>query len=442
VAGTPLPVHNQFDITLYGFAELDSIYDTTQSFADSAGNGAIARTNDNSIMGMPPPLPTGGYAGTHGRFQEGVRNSRFGMKIKAPDSFGGALKTSAQFEMDFLGNQPGSAPFVNGVSENAFFTNPTFRVRHLNLTFDTPYGTLLLGQYWRLFGWQSMFQPSSVQIQGIPGEVYSRNPQIRYTAGINLGALRLDAAVAAVRPAQRNSGLPDGEAGIRLTVPGWMGWVTNGSTSTNQQPLGLGVSALGRRFVVPGLAAKPATATNLYAGALAVDLLVPILKGTPTDRSNAFSLTAEYSRGTGYADTFTGLSFGSTFPAPPNPTMANPAPTYPQDIDNGLVQFDLVGQPHTIDIESGIGGLQYYLPGGGKVWLAANGGFIRSGNLGTMNVKATSVYTKALFGDGSLFWDVTPWTRLGVEYAYFHQTYLDGLKAVNQRVQLSAFFLF
>ena len=58
-AATLAAVSAKFAATFYGFVEFDSIYDSTQSFNDLAGNGAIARS--------------GTYAGDHGRMIFGAR---------------------------------------------------------------------------------------------------------------------------------------------------------------------------------------------------------------------------------------------------------------------------------------------------------------------------------------------------------------------------------
>ncbi len=100
--------------------------------------------------------------------------------------------------MDFLGNQPQSSPTVVApstgvptVSEGSYFTSPTFRIRHAALKLATPIVDILAGQYWSLFGWQSMFHPNTVEIQGVPGQIYARTPQIRlshlFDAGLRGG---------------------------------------------------------------------------------------------------------------------------------------------------------------------------------------------------------------------------------------------------------------
>ena len=68
----PTGISSKFAATFYGFVEFDSIYDSTQSFNDLAGNGGIARS--------------GSYAGDYGRMIFGARNSRLGFKLKGPET--------------------------------------------------------------------------------------------------------------------------------------------------------------------------------------------------------------------------------------------------------------------------------------------------------------------------------------------------------------------
>ena len=55
---------SKFDVSIYGFAELDTIWDSTQSLNDVGGNPVIAKADS--------------YAGQHGRMTFSLRNSRIG----------------------------------------------------------------------------------------------------------------------------------------------------------------------------------------------------------------------------------------------------------------------------------------------------------------------------------------------------------------------------
>jgi hypothetical protein len=421
----PKPVQGKWGTTFYGFVEFDAIHDSTQpaltTINDSQGNAALARP--------------GTYQASNGQTLFGARNSRIGFKLNAPETDG--IKTSAVIEMDFLGNQPTST-----ASQAALITNPTFRIRHMALKMEDPVVDVLLGQYWQLFGWQSAFHPNTVEIQGVPGQVYSRSPQARLSKTIKSDAVNVDIAIAASRPPQRNAELPDGQAGLKLTFNDWKGLHTAGSAGTAVDGLSIGVSGVARRFVLPSLGGVEQSKKNGMG--VSIDALLPVIPATMDNRANALTLTGSFVTGTGISDLYTGLSGGVGFPAPPNPTMATPAPTYAADIDNGLVTYDAQGHLHTIDWQSYIVGVQYYLPPSGKVFVSANYSGMKSDNAASyVNAAGTAkIFDKSYWADANVFVDVTPAVRLGAEYAYFHQTYGDGVAAKNTRLQFSGLYLF
>jgi hypothetical protein len=418
-------VMGKWATTMYGFVEDDNIYDTTRSLNDLSGNSQIARA--------------GTLAGKSSRFMMGVRNSRIGFRLKAPDLAGGAVRTSAMLEMDFLGNQP------SDVSEGGFWTNPTFRVRHFNLKVETPVVDVLAGQYWQLFGWQSSYQPNTVEIQGVPGEIYSRTPQVRISKTIHATPITIEMAVAATRPVQRDSGTPDGQGGVRLSLDSWTGVQTVGATGTQIAPLSIAVTGLLRHVAVNDFN-TPSTYTNdLGMGAYAVDAYVPILPGTKDSKDNALSLNAEYAGGAGFADMYTGLTGGIAIP--PYPGAAAGATPATADIDNGIVAYDANGGLHPIEWQSYLIGVQYYVPGtDGRFWVSGNYSHMQSANTFLYSVidgKGPGGVRAALdWFDVNLFVDPTPALRVGAEYANFNDVYVDGQHAINHRFQLSGFYVF
>jgi hypothetical protein len=408
---------------IYGFVEADALWDSTQSFNDLAGNTPIARK--------------GSYAGDNGRFTFGVRNSRVGFKLAAPEFHG--VKASAVIEMDFLGNQPA------GTSEGAIFTSPLMRMRHANFKVETPVVDILMGQTWQLFGWQPYFHPSTVEIQGVPGQIYSRTPQLRLSHVFKSDAVNLELAVAAVRPVQRDSSLPDGQAGLRLLVNKWKGLRTTGSTGTAIDSAAIGVSGLLRSVKVPELSGSPKSSTKKGAWGVSADAMLPLIPATAENRSNALTLTGSFVSGAGIADLYTGLNGGIGFPVPPNPMMASPAPTYNSTIDAGVVSFTAGGKPEVIKWQSFIVGLQYYTPiDNGHVWLAANYSQMRSANADDFATASTNakIFERSQYANGDLFWDVTDKLRFGLDFSWYWQKYVDGVKANDKRVQFSGFYLF
>jgi hypothetical protein len=443
-----LPVHSKWDATLYGFVEADTILDTTQGLGDLVGSSAVARP--------------GSYAANHGQMIMGARNSRIGMKLKAPEY--NHVKATGMLEMDFLGNQPGSvftsyatntggaAGSATLVSEQQFWQNPTFRFRHLNVNLETPYVDVLIGQYWQLFGWQSTFHPSSVEIQGLPGQVYSRSPQIRLTKKLKAGDIGVELAIAAARPPQRASATPDGQAGIKLTYDGIKAQHTAGATGTALDGLSIGASVVGRRFAVANFAATETHQVTANGYGVSLDALIPIIPAKKDHHDNALTLTGSFTTGAGIADLYQSLSGGVSNPALPNPTMATPAPVWVPDVDSGLVMWypdaAAVGgfSLHPVQWTTAIVGVQYYLPVKNYTWIAANYSHTESNNdkyFGGLSMAgAKKVWNSEDFADLSLFVDVTPAVRLGLEGAMFDMTYLDKTEAKDLRLQFSAFFLF
>jgi hypothetical protein len=417
--------------TLYGFVEADAIWDKTRSLNDLPGNAPIAKS--------------GTANGDNSRFTFGARNSRIGFRLKAPEV--ASIRPSATAEMDFLGTQ---LPVGNGQpyfgTEGAFFTNPTFRIRHMYLKLETPVVDVLFGQYWQLFGWQPIYQPNTVEIQGVPGEVYSRTPQLRISKTIKADPITFEIAVAAVRPVQRDNGFPDGEAGIRLAYNPWTAVQTVGATGTQISPLSIAATGLLRRVNVNEISASPKATNNLAISALAVDGFVPVLPGTKDKKDNSLALNGEFATGYGFADMYTGLTGGIGFPAiPPTMPMGTPTP-FNADIDPGIVTYDVQNALHGIQWTSYLIGAQYYLPGvHGDVWIAGNYSHIESANIERLNPTAfpPSGLIKAYdWFDALVFFKPTPAVQIGIEYANFNSMYGEGTHAENHRLQLSGFFVY
>jgi hypothetical protein len=417
--------------TLYGFVEADNIWDTTRSFNDLAGNSQVSRA--------------GTSAGDNSRFMVGVRNSRFGFRLKAPETHG--IRASAMLEMDFLGPEPTvgnpvPAPSPNPLTtEGNFWANPVLRIRHFNLKVETPIVDILAGQYWQLFGWQSAYHVNTVEIQGVPGQVYSRTPQLRISKTIKAKPVTVEVAVAGVRPVQRDNGLPDGEAGLRLALDSWTGVQTVGSTGTQISPLSVAVTGLLRRVEVDQWAATPKYTNDLTMDALAVDAFVPVIPGSKDSKDNSFSLNGELATGYGFADRYSGLTGGVGFPALPTPAGGT-APTYNADIDSGIVSYDTTGKLHGIQWTTYLFGAQYYFPGtDGKAWISGNYSHAQSANSHYYGAAAKTRAAEDWF-DVNFFVDPVPAIRVGAEYANFNDCYVDGTHAINHRVQLSGFYLF
>lgn len=452
-------VLGRWSTTIYGFAEADTIYDSTQSFADGAGNAQVQRT-----VAAPLPASQQTYAGSNAQVQFGVRNSRFGLRIKPPGS--DTVRSSGLLEMDFLGTQ--SQGYGAGqVSQSAYFTSPLLRIRHAMFRVETPIVDVLAGQYWHPFGWQGGYQPNTVEIQGVPGELYSRSPQVRVSKTIKAYPITVEIQIAAVKPPSPGSIVPEGVGGLRFALDSWTGMQTTGATATSIQPLSVAVSADYRHFAVPAIdAVVPTKTVGTDATSLAADAFIPVLPATKDTRDNALSLTGEVVYGGGIADLYTGLNGGLTFPYVPQGMFAANTQTWPQNIDNGLVNYDITGYAlHPVQWTTYMLGLQYYLPAlKGKVWVSANYSHTQSRDSSLLgNYSATSDFARQGatnpqayyysqspaqlrssedWWDANVFVDPLPSVRVGLELAEFIDHYVDGYTATNVRGQLSGFFLF
>jgi hypothetical protein len=430
------PVGSRWQTTLYGFVELDAMHDTTQSYASSANNAMLARP--------------GTYAGTQPRAQLTAQNSLLGLRVAAPDH--GRLRASSHLEIDFFGVPTADA------TEQTIYTVPTVRMRLYYLKLETPAVDVVAGQYHDLFGWGGAgFYPASVAFLGLPGEIYRRQPQLRVSRTFVAREVTLDVALAAVRPVQRDAGVPDLQSGIKVSVPGWRGATAQGFGQPDVAPLAIGISAVGRRFAVAEFLPNPGDAKVALGGGLAVDLFVPILRGRgrardPGDRGNALSLTAEATIGTGIADLYTGLSGGALFPTLPNPGALVPPPLYRPNIDPGIVTYDANANLRTITWRAVLIGLQYYLPiAGGRMWASVNVSRLESPNLRTLTPEASrgGVFVRQEYVDANLFGAVTPAVQLGASFQATRQRFGDmpfgnpsGPEAVNLRGEIAARMFF
>jgi hypothetical protein len=437
-------VIGKWSTTMYGFIESDMIADTTRSFTEVPGGTQVAMAGTSN--------------GDNGRLTFSVRNTRLGFRLRAPETNG--IRASAQLETDFFGTSlpVGTGPYPStlpsGLSsyygtEAALFTSPTLRIRHANLKVETPIVDFLMGQYWQLFGWQSAYQPNTVEIQGVPNEVYGRTPQLRISKTIKANPITLELAVAAVRPEQRDSALPDGQAGVRLAIDSWTGVQTIGSTGTQISPLSIAGTGLLRRVEVNSLAGGDKTNELTMSGA-ALDAFIPIIPGSKESMGNSLSFNGELASGYGIADQYSSTSGGIGFPSPVTPMGAATA-TYSPDIDAGIVTYDINGNLHGIQWTSYLLGAQYYLPGcNGKLWISGNFSHMQSDNIHYYTIssptltgqKASALSSGETWYDVNVFVDPVPAVRVGLEAANMITEYVNGKQASNQRLQLSGFFIF
>ena len=408
--------------TLFGFAQADVIYFSTQSFNDYAGNLQVARPDT--------------YAGQHGRTEFTARDSRLGFRVEAPEL--PWLRASALLEMDFLGP---TGTIGSTITEASFFNNPNLRVRHAYFKMETPVVDILFGHTWHLFGFQPSFVPADVQWSGVVGSLFSRTMQLKISKTIKTKPVTLEFAVSGNRPPQRDSMVPEFEAGARIAFNGWKGVHTLYVTATTTMAAQIAISGDIRRFTLPQFAANPQDTNSKTGLGIAVDAFLPIIPGTKDKRSNSLSLVGEFVSGQGIIDLYDGLVGGvSNPPLPAQPGMS--PPTFVSGVDPGLAVYDKNGElrlPHWMTF---IVGLEYYPPRiGDHLGLFAN--FSRSQLLESdMYVSPAKVRDTETFYNAGFFVDITQAIRVGADWAYFDDLYADGVHATTHAVQGVGFFFF
>jgi hypothetical protein len=419
------PAPERWRARLYGFVELDGIHDSTQSFTEASLNAMIA--------------PRGTYLGDNGRTQFTAKNSRVGLTIEAPAFH--RMEASGKINVDFFGVQP------TDVTENDFNVVGLMRLRHAYLRLGTPVVDLLVGQHPTLLGWGGAgFYPGTVAFLGVVGQIYHHDAQLRLSKTLERQALSVEAAVAAVRPAQRDAEVPDLEAGLRLSVNRWLGRTIQGNDRPELVPLSVGVSGLHRRFAVPEYLELPRRALVTTGWGLAVNALIPVLPARGADDfSNCLTLTGEYSIGTGIADRYSFLTGGARFPALPNPKGLAIPPLYRPNVDNGLVTFDADETLRTIDWRAFVLGVQYYLPiPVVRIWVTGLYANLTSRNLAELTPLPNhgGIFTRAQYLDGSLFVGITPDVHFGFSLQVTEQTIANGPTARNIRAHLATNLFF
>jgi hypothetical protein len=310
------------------------------------------------------------------------------------------------------------------------------RSRHVYLKLESEPIDLLFGQTWNLFGWQTTFHPLTVDIQGVPGQLFGRTTQFRLSHMFKTAPVNIEIAAAAVRSPQRDSAVPDGQGGLRFLINDVKAVHTAGGGGANAvDALQVGVSGLVRGFRVKQFAATTDNSNKATGWAVSVDGLIPVLPGSKDNKGNSLTLNGSLQTGSGFNDQYSGFNGGVGFPALAMGTFA-------PNIDNGLVTYDPQGNLHTIDWTSYLVGIQYYLPPSGNVFISANYAKMKSGNIDSYGSPKGNIYNKYEWWDVNLFWNVLPSTRFGLEYAFYKSSYADGSSASNNRVQFSGWFLF
>lgn len=400
---------DDWKLGITGFVELDSIYDSTRSFNESPGNTPVSRFGTTN--------------GDNGRTQMSLRNSRLALSLDAPEV--DEWKTNGYIETDFLGYDP-SAP---AVTENAYFTNPTLRLRHAYFSVEKNGWQILAGQTWSLFGWQSGYFLSTVSVAPVAGMLYQRTPRASVIKTIDLGATHsVQTGVSLERPTQRDSTVPNVQAALK--------WMFAGRKSAYATPTGWDPRGVPMSVEVSGTFREYEFSNTIHQSgeAIATDIQIPILESHDKDLSNSITLTGEFTYGTGYGDEFSNWTGG----LPQLSTASNPPAT--TNLDPGLGGATQAGGFALVDLQTFNGQLQYFL--NNTQWFTIGYAQLSSSNMAQF-IPSAGIYDKTEVYFVNAAHDFTPHVRVALEAAQFVTHYLSDLsRARDNRVILSGFFRF
>src|SRR5207248_120010 len=152
---------------------------------------------------------------------------------------------------------------------SAFYTNATPRIRHGLMQVESDIVTFWIGQTWNVMAFEAAFLPTSVQSQGLPGQLFGRNPQVRLSRIFDAKVFSVEVVAAAVRPPQENSEVPDLQGGLKFNLPGWTGVQSIGSTSTTISPASVAVTGALRTFKLASSLTNTTASSSVTGSAIA-----------------------------------------------------------------------------------------------------------------------------------------------------------------------------
>jgi hypothetical protein len=430
-------------VEIHGFAQADYINDSTESFAETVGDGKV-------VLPAAPGTPN---SGNNGQSQFSLRNSRISLLAKenvADWMFKGYIET------DFLGVNDGST--VNG-NEYKFFSQPTLRLRHAYVQGDTTDGwEILAGQYWTLFGWNMDYVLATVAEAPVMGTLYERVPQLKVqkTLGDASGA-QVQLAVSAEQPDQTIGQVPNLNAGIRLVMNDMKGYFCGSTGASKLQPMSLGLSMRNAYYVWSDGRDNNVLDQSVWGSSFAGDILVPIVQATEGHDDMSVVLTAEWTAGAGDTLPFNGGGFGGLSTTWSTVTNSGGGYTFGTPAAGSGVNTVLDGGEGTA--YAGSNGLQLIqlqsYNAQIQITLPKSIGTIITGGYGEVFASNDNAFATALgsqlYNDDSNWFanvmqDVSKSVRVGLEVAQFSTHYTSATNGVqnptDNRIQLSTWYRF
>lgn len=413
---------DDWKILMGGFVEVDTIYDSTRSFVETIGNNPVSKPST--------------VKGDNGQTQISIRNTRLAFTVLPPTQ--NDWKTKGYFELDFLGYDP----LVPATTEAAFYSNPTMRIRHAYFSAENNGWSISAGQYWSFFGWNPSYVLSTVSVNPVAGTIYQRTTQITGIKTIQMNESdKLQLGVSLARPSQRDSQMPNIDAGARYSVGSIKSGFSSATGDINAESMTLAVTGTLRQYVTN--ASNDLSTGDLarfYGEAIAIDTLIPIIPSKDgKDISNTLTFAGEFTTGAGYGDSFNG------FAGLPQATSATGASATPSaNLDPGIGGNDVSGNFVLAKLQTWNSQLQFHFAEDWHSFATLGYGQLFFQNSGSY-LGATYDKSEDLFLN--VFHEFSKQMRVGLEYDRVSTHYVDNANvtntfAVDNRVQVSGWFRF
>jgi len=418
-------------VEVHGFVQQDIINDSTVGFAETVGNGTVAKDN--------------AFGGDNGQTQMSERNSRFDFLAK--QSFGG-WDTKGYFELDLLG--PGLANNYGGAAgetEQKFYDQPIVRMRHAYLQADNDGWSILAGQYWSLFGWNMDYVLPTVTEAPVMGPLYYRVPQLRITKTFGSDKdTQIQLAADIERPDQLDSQVPNIDFGIRWVENDIKGQFCQSTGGQKLMPLSVGLGIRNSLISWDSLASAGGNNLNdnqsVWGSSVAADVLLPVVPASEGKDDVSCVIQGEWTYGAGDTDAFNG---GNSFGLAAFAATAGTANT--TNLDPGIAQL-AAGNFTLVQLESLTFSLQFSLPKSIGTIISLGRGELFSPNV---NPAAGATWNDDTCYFVNVMQDFTPSIRAGLEYSTYDTHYLAAFggiggtqfnDAIDNRIQLSTWYRF
>lgn len=413
---------DDWSLKLSGSVEPILHFDSTRSFRDQTGNFPVARP--------------GTYNGEEGRSQLSVHTSRFGFLLTPPEVE--SMKQSVFLAFDFLGYNANPSSIAPTNSETFFYNSSALRMTHFYYTVEKDGWKFLAGQSGSVFGWTPHYYPAQMGLLFVTGINSNRPPQLSIFKTIPTSETnKVQAAFSLSRPAQADAQFPNLDFGLRYLFGDRKAGYTNSTNAINLEQASVALSGTLRKFEIPQTI-QSVNSKSYNGGAIAFNLMLPILPAEVKLPRNSLLLLADASTGKGYSETY----IGTTFNLPQLPTLAGTKGAG-TSLDAGLGGFDTNGNFKLTEMYTWTTQLQYYLPVESKSFVSAGYGFLKLTNPENfVAAPGLVLYDISKTFYANYFYDFNDSIRTGIEYRHVTTEYVDGVSPDNNRFMFTTMYRF